>query len=344
MATAALVSFRLGGTDGVSVAAERWAAALRRCGFATVTVAGEGPVDRCVPGLAIDAPLPPPPAEVQRALADADLVVVENLCTIPLNLPAARIVATVLAGRPTVLHHHDPPWQRARFAHVTELPPDDRAWRHVTVNRHTERELAARGLEATTIYNGFALDVAPGDRNGTRAALAIAPGERLLLHPVRAIERKAVPVALALAEAVDATYWLTGPAEEGYGPALERILAGARTRVLRTPVAAGAMADAYAACDGVVFPSTWEGFGNPPIEAGIHCRPVVVGDYPVAAELRTLGFRWLPADDPAPLRAALATPDDDALANNRCLVERWFSQPALEAAVARLVATAGWWP
>ena len=123
MSTCAIVSFRLGGTDGVSIVAEAWAASLTELGFTIRTVAGEGPVDRLVPGLAIDAATPPTNGEVAEALADVDLVVVENLATIPLNLPAARVLGAVLAGRPAILHHHDPPWQRARFAHITELPP-----------------------------------------------------------------------------------------------------------------------------------------------------------------------------------------------------------------------------
>lgn len=344
MALAAIVSFRLGGTDGVSVAAGQWGTALGRLGFTVRTVAGEGPVDHLVPGLEIGASRPPSADDVATAFAGADLVVVENLCTIPMNLPAARTVTDALRGRPAILHHHDPPWQRARYAHVTELPPDDPAWRHVTINRLTEREMAERGLVATTIYNGFETGAGPGDRATMRRRLGIADGERLVLHPVRAIERKAIPVALELAAAAGATYWLTGPAEEGYGPTLDRILAGAGTRVVRAAIPEGELADAYAACDAVVFPSTWEGFGNPPIEAGIHRRPVAVGTYPVAAELRALGFEWLPTDDAALLRRAMEAPDSDALEHNHALVERHFSRRALEAAIASLLDEAGWRP
>src|SRR4051812_35535888 len=53
MPTCAVLSFRLGGTDGVSVVAATWIDALRATGFDVVTVAGEGPVDRRVPDLAI---------------------------------------------------------------------------------------------------------------------------------------------------------------------------------------------------------------------------------------------------------------------------------------------------
>jgi glycosyltransferase involved in cell wall biosynthesis len=344
--TAAFVSFRLGGSDGVAITAATWIDAIRSLGWDVVTVAGEGTVDRLVGGLALGAPDPPSPAELEAAFAGADLVVVENLLTIPMQLPASRAVAAALRGRPALLHHHDPPWQRERFAAITELPVDDPAWRHVTINRLTELEMAQRGIRATTIYNGFDVDAGPGDRAGTRAALGIAPGERLLLHPVRAIARKGVPTALALAEAVGGTYWLTGPPEEDYAPELARLLATTTLRVVREHIPLGRQADAYAACDAVLFPSTWEGFGNPPIEAAIFRRPVVVGPYPVAAELRALGFRWLPADDPEPLARVLADPAtaaDDVEANH-VLARRHFSLDVLRDSLAALLIDARWMP
>jgi glycosyltransferase involved in cell wall biosynthesis len=342
-ATAALVSFRLGLSDGVSIVAASWARVLRRLGFAIVTVAGEGPVDVAVPGLAMRAAAPPGHDEVAGALAGADLVVVENLCTIPLNLPAARVVAEVLHGRAAVLHHHDPAWQRPQFAHVTELPPDDPAWRHVTINDLTRRQLSERGIDATTIYNGFDPDPPAGDRAVTRAALGVDDDEVLVVHPVRAIERKNVPGAVALAEALGATYWLLGPAEDGYDDELARVLAGARCRVLHRP-SPGTVHDAYAAADVVAFPSTWEGFGNPPIEAALHRRPAVVGRYPVADELRAFGFRWFDVDDVAGVKAFVEAPDHGLLDHNQALARRHFSEHRVARDLERLLESAGWLP
>ena len=174
-ATVAFLSFRLGGPDGVSVVAETWRQAFEELGFRTRTVAGEGPVDRTVPGLAIDAATPPDATELERALDGAQLVVVENLLTIPMNLPASRVTAQVLRGRPALLHHHDPPWHRARFAHITELPVDDPAWRHVAISHLAAAELAERGFQADVVYNALDVDTPPGDGAAVRARLDADP-------------------------------------------------------------------------------------------------------------------------------------------------------------------------
>jgi mannosylglucosylglycerate synthase len=343
MPTCAVISFRLGLFDGVSVVADGWQRVLRDLGFGVMTVAGEGPVDVVLPGLAIHAAAPPQADELGAAIAGADLVVVENLCTIPLNLPAARAVGRVLAGRPALMHHHDPPWQLPHHAHVTELPLDDPAWRHVVINRHTRDELACRGIESTIIYNGFDRDPPRGDADETRRALGVPAGARLLLHPVRAIPRKNIPAALQLAEKLDATYWLLGNAEDGYEDALAALLHNAGCPVIhrRSP---GSMHDAYAAADAVVFPSIREGFGNPPVEAALHGRPAVVGHYAVAEELRELGFRWFDPDEPATLDEFLRHPDTRLLDHNRQVAIRHFSHERMADDIERLLAEAGWLP
>ena len=343
MPTCAIVSFRLGLSDGVSVVAAAWQRALSSFGFEVVTVAGDGPVDRRVRGLEIGATAPPNDSDVAEALGDADLVVVENLCTIPLNLPAARALVRTLEGRPALLHHHDPAWQQEKYAGATELPPLDPAWRHVVINALSQAQFADRGIDATLIYNGFDTKPPAGDRERTRSALDVADGERLLVHPVRAIPRKNVGGAIAVAESLGATYWLVGPAEDGYAAELERVFAAATCRVIHQR-APGTMDDVYAACDAVVFPSTWEGFGNPPIEASLHRKPVAVGDYPVATELRALGFDWFDAGCPAPLGRFLDAPDAELLEHNRAVAERHFSDDRMTAQLHALLQDAGWCP
>ena len=296
----------------------------------------------------MDDATPPDPDDVDGALTGIDLVVVENLCSLPLNRLALDMVADALKARPAVLHHHDLPWQRERYAHVVDVPPDDPSWAHVTINELSRRQLEARrGISSTTIRNAFDVDAPPGDRDRARAALDVASGERLLHQPTRAIARKGVPIGIDLAAALDATYWLVGPAEEGYGPELDRLLTDARdrgVRVLRGLPSGLTMADAYAACDAVVFPSSWEGFGNPTVESAIHHRPLAVGDYPVARELAAYGFRWFPADDPAPLGKFLDHPDPALLDHNRDVARRHFSLATLDRAVAELLAQRGGLP
>jgi glycosyltransferase involved in cell wall biosynthesis len=341
---AAIVSFRLGGTDGVAVEARKWSGALSALGFDVRTVAGEGPVDRLVPGLAMGADSPPEPSDVARALEDADLVVVENLCSLPLNPRAAAVVAAALRNRPAVLHHHDLPWQRAQFAGYPP-PPDDAAWAHVTVNELSRQELAGFGISATVVRNAFDVDAREGDRIRTRDLLGLDPAMRLVLQPTRAIPRKNVAGAVALAEALGATFWLLGGAEDGFGPELDRLVAQARGPCLIGPGALGShpsVVHAYAACDVVALPSLWEGFGNPAIESAVYRRPLAIGPYPVAAELAAFGFRWFAHDDASGVAAFLDEPDPTLLEHNHGVARAHFALRDLPVRIGAVLRSKGW--
>lgn len=326
---AAVVSYRLGMADGVSVTAAQWATALHRLGMRVRTVAGDGDPDVRVPGLAIDARRPPSQRSLASALDDVDVVIADNICSLPMNQAAGDALAEYLRGRPAVLRHHDLPWERERYAAVTTWPPDDAAWRHVTVNELARRALATRrGISATTVYHGFSEHPRPEARDAARARLGVGD-ELLVMQPTRAIPRKNVDVGLGVAETLGATFWLTGPAEDGYADELARLLEGSPVPVRRRLPEGVDMAAAYAACDAVVLPSSWEGFGLPLVEAALHRKPIAVADFPVARELGAFGFRWFPADDPAQLGAWLADPDPALLDHNQAIAETHFGIDAL---------------
>ena len=333
-------TFRLGGRDGVAIEVAKWQRAFLKLGWEVRTVAGAGTADRIVAGLGLEPTCEPDVGEVADGLREADLVVVDNVCSLPLNPAATEAVTRSLRARPAILRHHDLVWQHPRWELAGWQVPTDPAWQHVVINELSRSQMAARGLDATTAYNTFDLPHV-GHRPETREAISVADDEVLALHPVRAIERKNVPGAIALATALGATYWLTGEAEQGYGPELDRLLSAARTRVIRGPVPD--MADAYAACDAVVFPSLWEGFGNPPVEAALHRRPAAVGTYPVASELiERFGFRWFPVDDPVPLAKWLAEPDEELLDHNEETARRHFSTASLSETLQGLLARWDW--
>jgi mannosylglucosylglycerate synthase len=344
----AVVSFRLGGTDGVSVEAAKWEQAWQALGFHVVRIAGElaGPRradDVVLPWLAIDPPAgaSPSAAELGAVLAPADLVVVENLCSLPLNHDASYTAADVLHQRrgPLVLHHHDLPWQRARYTSITDLPPDTAQTLHVTINEGARLELVERGYTPARVVhvpNCFDLGTPAGAREPTRRAMGFARDDVVVLQPTRAIPRKNIPAALEFVARLQASltgrrvrYWLTGPAEDGYAPVLDALLARSTTPVTVGRVAR--VADAYAAADLVLLPSTWEGFGNPLVEGAIARRPVVAGPFPMRAELEALGLRFLDLDAPDRAAAWVGGLDERWLDANVAAVSRHLALASLPA-------------
>ena len=356
---ATVVSYRLGGADGVAVEAAKWMWALRVLGFEVRRVAGEieghpQEGDTVIPGLTLDAATAAPigRGEIAAALEGSDLVLVENVCSLPLNLGAARAVAVGLeahSGR-VVIHHHDLPWQRRSLVEQARaFPPRIDGALHVTVNLRSRHELEARGFrDVAVIYNRFDFDAPPGCRAGTREQLGFAHDDVVVLHPARAIERKNVPGGVLFAGALSeclaggtVRYWLSGPAEDGYGPTLDRVLARSTVEVTfgRVPSAS----DAYAAADVVVFPSTWEGFGNPTIESIVARRPLAAFRYPVLAEIAAHGLQFFDVDRVTEVARFVDSPNEARLDANVRRARAAFSLADLPAVITEVFETHGWW-
>jgi glycosyltransferase involved in cell wall biosynthesis len=267
----------------------------------------------------------------------------------------ARVLGEVAAhgDARVLLRHHDLPWQRRHLRDLAaEFPPRIPGALHVTINLRSRRELIARGYElVATVHNHFDLDAPLGDRNATRAALDFGDDDIVCFQPTRAIERKNVPGGVRFVTALRARmarlqpakhvrYWLTGPAEDGYGPTLERVLA--RSPVPVTLGRAPSPADGYAASDLVLFPSTWEGFGNPVIESVWARRPLVVFPYPVLAEIQACGLEFFSTDDVDEVARFLVHPNAAYLDRQLRRARVSFSLEMLPAAIDAAFAVAGW--
>ena len=335
----ALVSYRLGGTDGVSHEAAKWRGAFTSLGHEVTAVAGAGHPDVLVDGL-----MSPSPPETFRdalvaSLEAADLVVVENVFSLPLYPAARDTLLDVLRGRPVLARHHDWWFERAALATRTGLG-DDRAWRHVTLNQLAASAMRYRGLVTTTLPNHFALDPPPGRRDELRRALALDDAARLILWPSRVIPRKNVRRAIELAARHRATLWITGPHEDGDTTDLRALARSAGVTLISRPVEPWTIDDAYAAADLVAVTSTWEGFGNVLFEALARGRPVTSSHFPVLDEHRRNGV-W-PVDltnDDAVHAALVRGRDPRALAHRDALAAYDLAQ--LPQKLANLVETLG---
>ncbi len=143
------ISFRLAGTDGVSLETAKWAAVLEQVGCECYFMAGE--LDTAPERSFLEEKLHfqhPEIKEIYREsfgsttrsavltsrihemrhylkariyefikIFEIDLIVSQNALTIPLNIPLGLALTEVIAetGMPVIAHHHDFTWERKRF-------------------------------------------------------------------------------------------------------------------------------------------------------------------------------------------------------------------------------------
>ncbi|NNN03539.1 MAG: glycosyltransferase family 4 protein [Acidimicrobiaceae bacterium] len=338
MRNVGVVSYRLGLVDGVSIEARKWMDALRDLGWRVRTVAGEGPVDVTIRGLCAHDEGPVDVARLRDALAGCDLVIAENILSLPMNPRARDAVAETLRSRSAIIHHHDLPWQRAHLAHEPD-PPDDPAWLHVTINDLSRHELHSRGIDAIRLYNHFDCDPPAGRREWTRRLLNVADDERVILAPTRAIPRKNIALAAEVALASGALLWVLGPPEDGYDAEFSRLLGDLGDRQRQGSPPGVTIEDAYAASDAVAVTSTWEGFGNPVMEAFVHERPLVLHSYPVARELLEMGFEVFSPEDPSTIATEFEHPDLARRQRNHRRVRQFLNLHDLPARLDKILGT-----
>lgn len=162
----AMIHFRVGATDGVSLEMDKWRAVLEKLGHNVIYVAGEGPetetrrighlslkdethkkiyhnayesLDDYANGEDLLKDLfdiaDSIRDELMRILEEEhiDLIIPNNVSSLGLNLPAAVAIRKTIdrMGLRCVYHHHDFFWERARYAHPTTPLIDDLLKRYV---------------------------------------------------------------------------------------------------------------------------------------------------------------------------------------------------------------------
>lgn len=344
MSRVCVVSHRLGGFDGVSVEAAKWADGFAALGWEVTLAAGHfaSGTGVVVRGMWADRPGGDPPpvdhALIRSLCSSHDLIVLDNAGSL-WSAPEASVAweeHALTAGVPVILRHHDPAWQRIQLRPVDGdvVPLHHPAHLHVLINSLTEREFLARwpSLRTRVVHNRVDVaGLAGGDRAATRARFGFSEQDYVVVHPAR-VEgtSKNIPGAVEfvrrLRERLDrpVRYWLT---DDAACPAVEGLPGVVRGRV-------AAPADLYAAADLVLLPSTWEGWGLPVCEAAAASRLVVAGPYPVLDEIRALG---LTVFDPGDIDGLLAA-GTDVLAANSAAVQRHLDLRDLPDVLAELAA------
>jgi mannosylglucosylglycerate synthase len=266
---------------------------------------------------------------------DIDLLIVENAFAIPMHIPLGVALAELVAEleMPTVSHNHDFSWERQRFMSgcaedylSRAFPPKLHSIYHVVINSEARKQLAFRcGISSIMIPNVWNFSAAPtlpdAYNAGLRADLGVADDDVLFLQPTRIVARKGIESSIELVARFNQSYEGNGrgqlvvshPVLDEGDQYFKRILDYAHfmnVKLLVRPDLLGAargvredggksysLWDAYARCDYVTYPSTYEGFGNAFLEALFYRKPILVNRYAIyAQDIEPIGFKTTTID------------------------------------------------
>jgi glycosyltransferase involved in cell wall biosynthesis len=285
-------------------------------------------------------------AELRGALADQDIVIAHNVCSLHKNLPLTAALQQLHAAPDAprlILWHHDLAWTTPRYrAELHDGYPWDLLrtdWpdaTQVTISRLRQRELAKLlGVppnRINVIPNGVDVRAFLKLEDQTWEfvqRLKLLDAAPLLLLPVRLTPRKNIELALLTLRQLRATFpaatlIVTGPlgphnpANVDYFAQLKQVRAEAGltgavhflAELTEAYLPDAVIADFFRLADALLFPSREEGFGLPMLEAALSHLPIFCADSP-GAPLRELGGAeatyFSPEADPASVANLIAT-------------------------------------
>jgi len=350
-----ILSFRIAGTDGVSLEIKKWITVLEDMGHQCFFLAGEldtpkkqsylyeelhflHPIVQKISDQCFGEQLRP--QLLTESIHDfknkiklviiqfirkfnIDLLIAENILSIPINLPFSIALAEVIqeTGIKAVGHHHDFFWERPRFMvnciwdYLNSVFPPALRWiSHTVINSSAQQQLALRrGISSLLIPNVMDFKNPPTGideyNKDLRKELGVADDELFVLQPTRIVPRKGIEHAIEVLARLPRKSVLVishSSGDEG-NDYLHRVEEYARfmkvktifksdrineTRSTKKGKKIYALQDLYPHADFVTYPSLMEGFGNAFLETVYFRKPILINNYPIYAyDIKPLGFK-----------------------------------------------------
>lgn len=356
------VSTRFSGTDGVTLETSKWAQVLSKMGHSYFWFAGlldRSPersflvpeaffqydqniwINQRVLGRKRRDPAVTDSIDQLKALLkrrlrefiakfDLDLLIAENILTIPMHIPLGLALTEIIAETqiPTIAHHHDFYWERTRFSVNAvgdylrmAFPPNLPNIEHVVINSAAQEELALRtGISSIIIPNVLDFENPPLiDHEKTESfmnSIGLTHDDVMILQPTRIVQRKGIEYAIQLVEelndfryklvisheagdeGIDYAQWLQ---ETAKARGVDLRLVGIHMADPMNPEVNNherlSLWDVYPHADFITYPSLYEGFGNAFLEAIYFKKPLLINRYAIfVKDIEPKGFDLIAMD------------------------------------------------